>query len=130
MRRDASTRDGEPDAIVAAMSAQKSIAYSMSAAVDQNSGNYLIMWQLDPWIVGDDDYVAIYESYADLEKDFQRVAEGRDPTYQKTYEWVQDMKNRYWSTDYPPQSGWVFAYWSKNYAYDSYVCLMWTNPWP
>ena len=111
----------------------KTVTYSIQLGQEQSSGDFLITWAVDPWLVGYDDYIAIYESYADLEKDFQRGAEGKDPTYQKTYEWVRKHENRYWATGYPAQSGWLIAYFSKTYQELSilsrYQCFMWTPGW-
>jgi hypothetical protein len=114
---------------VSAMSATHSISYQLYLDTSGSDNQFFIYWQVTPWAIGDSDYVAIYESMADLEADFQRVAEGKSPDNQKSYEWVKDLPSRQWQTKYDVESGWLAAYWSKNYVFDQYICITWTPAW-
>ncbi len=103
-----------------------SLSYQVYLDAATNN-DFAVTVGMQPWVVGDYDYVGLYESYADLEKDFQRIADGDKPDNQKSWKRVKEFGRQYWDTGYPAQSGWLAAYFSYNYAFESYTCITWTG---
>ena len=104
-----------------------SVSYQVYLSTD-NENDFAVTVGMQPWAAGDYDYIGLYESYADLQKDFDRIANGDKPDNQKTWKRVKEFGKQYWDTDYSAQSGWLAAWFSYNYLIDRYTCITWTGP--
>lgn len=118
---------------MAAGDGNHSISYQLYFDQD-NNGKFFIMvasqlGTIQPTLIGDYDWVGLYETQADFNKDVARVAAGDDPDNEEHKKYVQDFSfGQYWSTDYDAQSGWVAAYWAWDYAFGRYNLINATAP--
>lgn len=104
------------------------MTYTLVLGAWQQQEYIAVSVYIDPMIINEDDWVALYANLADLQADQQRVANGESPDNYDTWEWVRDFGNigftvATWFTDVDVSDIQYAALYTKDYYTGKYIYL-------